>query len=124
MKKHQFFTSHFKKFSGLINFFLLFIYHCNIFHIKGTIISVISSDPPCKDDNARFKRYPNIHIFFFNCEVLCERNMHISCLQEAMEKQKNYENTCRVRIMTVSFKFLNRLRLQGNCCKLGISIFL
>ena len=36
--------------------------------IKGTV-SVVSSDPPCKDGNADLQRYPlkYTHVFIFTC---------------------------------------------------------
>ena len=101
--------------------------------LKGTV-SVISSDPLCKDANVWFTTVPlkalsdqvwNIYQCFvpvyFHLRFLYESDLLISCLLEAMEKLT--EINIWVRKTTDSSTFLVRLWFQGYRCKSDIVIF-
>ena len=90
--------------------------------IKGTV-RVILCNHPCKDSNARFTTVPlkalhdQVSIFLFlNCfflhlRFLCENDLRISCLNEAIKKLLKFNTVLR------------KFRFQGYCCESGIVFF-
>ena len=95
---------------------------------KGTV-SVVSSDPPCKDGNDWFKTLPlqkalsDLKFCFFKLficlRVLCESNLRISCVLEAMEKLTEIKT---VRVRKRQYLPLIRSRFQGYHRNSGIVI--
>ena len=94
--------------------------------LKGTV-SVISSEPPCKDDNERFTTVPLmifIYTVYFNFWFFFLQKWVAHFLLIRNTEKKITELTLFQSEKTwLSSSFLIRLRFQGYRCKSEIAIF-
>ena len=108
--------------------------------LKGAV-SVNTSDPPCKDSNARFTPVPQkvlsvqcsslnqiSKVCFFKLFIFtCGFSAKVTCAFLVYKKQSRNSqkiNTFLVRKTTAYSTFEIRLRFQGYLCKSGNAIFL
>ena len=90
--------------------------------LKGTV-SVISSDPQCKDDNARFttvplKPFTDQKWQFLHCGLYYKQEMQVTISQR---NRKWSLMQFKATKTLISNSYL--ISLKGYCCKSGIAIF-